>query len=395
MNFRFRGLACAVAIAAIWILVFAVAANLRWNTPLWPHDRLALTAHDFRVVMGAGVEDGENLRIGAIGEDGNALQVVNVDSVRAQDLPILRYRFDDFPRTLELSLVFRRADAPDDVQAITVPWPGAGWTTVDLRNVPEWRGDIIELGFLEYATAQLVPPSVAFQPFRFDRAELASLSWHGGLAALRTSWFAYVPWALLSVSALAPDRATAGTSSPLPALVAGCVLSVLAAAVLLRWSRRRALRRAAMVTVALWLFLDLRWMLDFHARHALTESLYAGKSWEERQRLLPEQDLALAAEQIRNWLASQPPASRILLDADSKYAFLRLTYLLLPQNTGLLSLSGNAALPKGALVLLYASTQWTYDEVRHRLTGGGRSYAVEPVFESGAVRIYRQGAKRP
>lgn len=387
--------ACAVAIAAIWILVLGVAAGLRWNTPLWPRDRLSLVAHDFHVVMGAGVEDGDALRIGAIGEDGNALQSLTLDAVPARDLPILRYRFDDFPRTLELSLLFRRADTPDDVQVVTVPWPGAGWTTVDLRDVPEWRGEIIELGFVEYATAQLVPPSIAFRPFRFDRAELASPSWRGGLAALCTSWFAYVPWALLSVSALAPDRATAGTSSPLPALVVGAVLSVLAAAVMLRWSRRRALRRAATVAIALWLFLDARWMLDFRARHALTERLYAGKSWEERQRLLPEQDLALAAEQIRNWLASQPPAARILLDADSKYAYLRLTYLLLPQNTGLLSLTGNAQLPADALVLLYASTQWTYDTLRHTLSGGGRSYPAESVFENGLVRIYRLQARSP
>jgi len=387
--------ACAVAIAAIWILVLGVAAGLRWNTPLWPRDRLSLVAHDFHVVMGAGVEDGDALRIGAIGEDGNALQSVTLDAVSARELPILRYRFDDFPRTLELSLLFRRADTPDDVQVVTVPWPGAGWTTVDLRDVPEWRGEIIELGFVEYATAQLVPPSIAFRPFRFDRAELASPSWRGGLAALRTSWFAYVPWALLSVSALAPDRATAGTSSPLPALVVGAVLSVLAAAVMLRWSRRRVLRRAAIVAIGLWLFLDARWLLDFRARHALTERLYAGKSWEERQRLLPEQDLALAAEQIRNWLTSQPPAVRILLDADSKYAYLRLTYLLLPQNTGLLSLTGNAPLPADALVLLYASTQWTYDAFQHTLSGGGRAYPAEPVFENGLVRIYRLKANSP
>jgi hypothetical protein len=390
-----RRLACAGIIVAIWIVVLGIAADMRWNTPLWPRDQLALAARDFRVVMGAGVEDGDKLRVGAIGDDGNALQSVQLQSVRAADLPILRYRFDDFPRTLELSLVFRRADTPDDVQVVTVPWPGSGWTTVDLRRVPEWHGEIVELGFLEYATAQLVPPSVAFRPFRFNRAELASPSWRGGLAALRTSWFAYVPWALLSVSALAPDRATAGTSSPLLVLVAAGALSLLAAAVLLRWSARRALRRAAIVAMLLWMLMDVRWLFDFSARHVLTERLYAGKSWDERQRLLPEQDLALVAEQVRGWLATQPPPPRILLDADSKYAFLRLTYLLLPQNTGLLSLTGDAALPKDALLLLYASTRWNYDVLRQTLNGSGRSYPVEPVFENGAVRIYRLRARWP
>jgi hypothetical protein len=390
-----RRLVCAMAIAAIWIVLLGWAAGLRWNTPLRPAARMVLPARDFHVVMGAGVEDGDELRVGAVGDDGNALQAMRIAALHAGDFPILRYRFDDFPRTLELSLIFRRADAPDDVQAVTVPWPGDGWRTVDLRGVAEWRGDIVELGFVEYATAQLVPPSVAFRPFRFDRAELLSPSWRGGIDALHTAWFAYTPWALLSVSALAPDRATLGTSSPLPLLPVGLALSLLAAAVILRWSRARLFRRLVLAIVVLWVLLDWRWLQDFRDRHALTESLYAGKSWDERQRLLPEQDIALAAEQVRNWLATQPPTRHILLDADSKYAYLRMLYLLLPQNIGLLSLSGSARLPPDSLIVLYASTQWVYDAEHHLLNGTGRSYGVDPVYEGGGARVYRlRGVRR-
>lgn len=384
-----RRVLCAITIAVIWICAFGWAAGMRWNTPLWPHDKVALRASNFHVVMGAGVEDGDALQVGAVGDDGNALQSLQLDPFAAADVPILRYRFHDFPRTLELSLVFRRADAPDDVQVVTIPWPGESTRTVDLRNVPEWRGQIIEVGFVEYATAQLVPPSVAFRPFRFVRAELVAPSWQGGLAGLSTAWFAYVPWALLSVSALAPDHATAGTSSPLPVLVPTLALSVLAAGWILGWSRRRLLRRAGIAVALLWVLLDARWLHDFGSRHALTETLYAGKSWDERQRLLPEQDLLAAADRIRNWLATQPSARRILLDADSKYAFLRLIYLLLPQNVGLLSLTGTAPLPADSLIVLYSSGTWSYDAAQRRLNGAGRSYPAEALFEDGVVRLYR------
>jgi len=206
---------------------------------------------------------------------------------------------------------------------------------------------------------------------------------------LSTAWFAYVPWALLSVSALAPDRATAGTSSPLPVVLPASALSVLAACVILGWSRRRALRRAGIAVIVLWVLLDVRWLRDFGNRHALTESLYAGKSWDERQRLLPEQDLLAAADGIRGWLATQSPAQRILLDADSKYSYLRLIYLLLPQNVGLLGLTGTTPVPAGTLILLYSSSQWTYDAAQRRLSGAGRSYAVDTLFENESVRLYR------
>jgi hypothetical protein len=384
-----RATVCAIVVVLIWVGALGCAAGMRWNTPLWPAHKIDLPAREFHVVMGAGVEDGDALQVGAVGGDGNALQSMRIAPVAAQDVPILRYRFHDFPRTLELSLVFRRADTPDDVQVITIPWPGDGWRTVDLRQVPEWRGEIVEIGFIEYATAQLVPPSVAFRPFRFVRAELHSASWRGGIAGLSTAWFAYVPWALLSVSALAPDRATAGTSSPLPVLLPALALSVLAAALILGWSRRRLVRRAGFAIALLWLLLDVRWLRDFGNRHELTEHLYAGKSWEERQRLLPEQDLLAAADRIRDWLATQPPAQRILLDADSKYAYLRLIYLLLPQNIGLLSLGGNNELPAGSLIVLYSSSVWNYDATRRILSGGGRSYPADVLFEDDMVRLYR------
>lgn len=386
---------CAIAVALVWIVVLGWAAGLRWNTPWSPAHALSLPASGFHVVMGAAVEDGDALRVGAVGNDGNAMQALRVGSIHARDWPILRYRFDGFPRTLELSLVFRRADAPDNVQAITVPWPGTGWKTVDLRRLPAWRGDIVELGFAEYATAQLVPPSIAFQPFAFERVGLASPSWRGGLAELATAWFAYVPWALSSVSALMPDRATLGTASPIPTLVAGVLLSLLVAAPILRWPRRRLLCAAGIAALALWIFLDLRWLRDLHARHALTEQLYAGKSWDERERLQPDQDLAFMASQVRDWLAAQPTSQRILVAADNNYAFLRLIYLLLPHNVALLQLTAGAPLPPDSLILLYASTQWHYDAARGAIVGGGRVYPADPVFDSGLLHVFRQRSDAP
>lgn len=384
-----RRLGCAVALALVWIAVLGWAAGLSWRTPLRPALTSSLAGETFRVVLGAGVQDDGALRVGAVGGDGNALQSVTLGGIRAGDYPFLSYRFEDFPRTLELSLVFRRADSPQDVHSITIPWPGTGWRTVDLRRLPEWRGEIVELGFAEYATAQLVPPSVAFAPFRFDGVELASPSWRGGFAALHTAWFAYLPWALQSISALVPDRATFGTASPVPALVAGVLLSVLVLAVLLRWPWWHTLRAAGIAAALLWMGLDARWLRDLNARHSLTEHLYAGKNWDDRLHLLPDQDLAFMAAQVGDWLDSQPPGQRLLVAADSNYAFLRLIYLLLPHDVALLQLAGAAPLPPDSLVLLYASTRWRYDPQQGAIVGGLRDYPADPVFESGLVHVYR------
>ena len=388
-RFPARRVACAAIFVAIAVVILGLSAHLRWNTPLWSRDRLSMPAHDFRVVMGAGAEDGDSLRVGAIGNDGNGLQMHALDRLHADDWPILHYRFEGFPRTLELSLVFRRADSPQDVQAISVPWPGDGWHSVDLRGIPEWHGEIVEIGFAEFATGQLVPPSVGFRPFRFDSAELSALSWCGGLATLREAWFSYRPWAFMSISALVPDRGTSGTSSPLLALVAIIVFGVLAIALTMRWSRAHALGYVAVAGASLWLMLDMRWLGDLWARHGLTERVYAGRPWRERERLQPDENVAAAAEQVRNWLGSNAPASRVLIESDSDYVYLRLAYLLLPRNVGLLYHLGGSSPPEGGLVLLYDSTRWAYDAARGELSNGTNAYPVDPVFESADAHLYR------
>lgn len=383
-----RRLGCVLALIAIWLLVIGSAAHVPWRAPLQPQQRLAFNASEFHVVMGAGSEDGASLRVGAVGEDGSALQTALLAHVRAEDYSTLRYRFDGFPRTLELSLVFRRA-GEDDVRTVTVPWPADGWRSLDLDKVPGWQGEITELGFAEYATPQIAPESSAFRPFRFDRAELWSPSWRGSFAALYTSWFGYTPWALLSISALGPQREVAQAAPLQPFVVAACLLSLLAAALILRWSRRQLLRRAVLAAALLWVALDLAWLEDLRAKHQLTETVYAGKTWSERAALVPDQDVRLAAEQVRAYFATQPP-HQILVAADSKFLFLRMIYQLLPLNAAPLEQALGLRWPRrDARFVVYQSNLWSYDSSRGALVGGGRAFAVDPVFEAGDVHVYK------
>ena len=395
--------ACVAAVACVWIVLAAIVAGLDRGTPLLPQRQLELAGSDFHVVVGAGVEDNRALRVAAVGDDGSALQAMRVGRLRADDFPVLRYRFDGFPRTLELSLVFRRS-GEDDVHSETIPWPGDGWTAIDLRRLPGWSGDIVELGFAEYPTPDVAPPSVAFKPFRFDKAELWSPSWRGGIAALSTSWFGYTPWALISVSALGPQREVATPPPLLPFAVIGCALSLLAAALILRWPRARTRRSAFIAFAALWIALDLVWLADLRGKHDLTESIYAGQPWRARERLVPDQDLAHAAAQVRGYFTGQPAPRRILVAADAKYVFLRLVYLLLPLDAAPLETGVAPPSLRDTYILLFRDSRWRYDAARgellddrgRRLDPSGSIFRdrfdgavrLEPVFESGDVRLY-------
>lgn len=411
-----RRVVCAAVIAVIWLIVLGFAAGVVWTSPPLPSVTFPIAARDFRVVQGAGVEDGSSMRIGSVGDDGSALQAVSIDHLHADDYPVMRYRFDGFPRTLELSFFFRRADSPDDVQSVTVPWPDARWQTIDLDKVPGWRGEIIEMGFSEYPTPQLAPTSVAFQPFRFDHIELWSHSWWGSFAALYTSWFTYTPWALLSISALGPQREVAQAVPLAPLLLFATALSLVAAAICLRWRWRIAVVRSIVALGALWVLLDLVWLDDLRKKHSFTESVYADKPWNERAQLVPDQDLAQAAELVRSYFASQPGAHRLLIGAESKYVFLKLIYALLPLDAAPLQQVAHIPWPPGEFfVLLYSDSPWHYDEKRAAIVdASGHSIGtapdtvfsgsfapvvrIEPVFEKGDLRLYvrrDEGASPP
>lgn len=384
-----RYLLLAAALLVVWVLVLSWAARMPWYSPLSPRLNVTLKGIDFKPGIGAAVEEGEALGVGAISEDGNALQTTSLDRLRAADFPILRYRFDDFPDTLELSLVFRRTDAADDI-AYSLPWPGKGVTSVDLSVLPDWRGEITEVAFAEYAAAQAVPPSIAFKPFRLQKAELQSRSWSSVPGLLRTAWFGFRPWALLSVSALGPAIESVGTSSVQPVVVWGAFISLLAAALILRWSRKEMLRNGAMVAVLLWVLLDIRWLDDLTAKHRLSERIYAGKPWAERVLLQPDERTPAIAKIVQAQLTSDTPA-RVLVASDSTFSLLRMIYFLLPLNAAPLdhgALVTGSPLPIGSAIVTY-DTAWQYDSADNLLVNAGKKIPVKLIYATSEFGIYR------
>lgn len=386
-----------IALVAVWLGVLGWSAGLNWRAPLLPHERLALAGYDFHARVGSAERAGERLQIKTLGEDGTGLQTAMLTHVRAADFPILRYRIANFPHTLELGVVFRRSDAADDVQTISLPSPGSGEAVVDLSSFAEWHGEITELGFAEYATAQLVPPSTGrtFAPFAIERVELQSRAWSQLLPRLRTDWFAYRPWALRSINTLGAPIETLDASSMQVATGIGVLLSLLATALILRPARRDFAFAAVAVALGAWLLLDLRWLDDLSAKHRLTETVYAGKPWEQRAALQPDEATFVAAQQVVR-VARETKVSRVLVDANTPYTFLRFTYFLLPLNT--ISFDEVArttsVLPNDTLVALL-DNDWQFDANASVLKTPRGDYRVTPLFEQDALRVYRVRAGEP
>jgi hypothetical protein len=397
---RLRAFVLSLVLAALWIALVGWAADAPPGASFQPAARERFAGSDFGVVMGSGFPFGKRLGVNSIGRQRMALQSLALpEPIDAASRPVLRYRFEQFPRTLELSFVFRRAVDPEDVHTIALPPAGAYPGYFDLSAVPEWRGRIVEIGFAEFPTAQLVPADIAFRPFALVEVELWSPSWRGSLGALGTDWSAYRPWALMSVSALGPDAPWPHKLSPVLLLAIGLGASVALGALVLARGRRWI---AVMLCLALgggWLALDLRWLGEFADRHALTRELYAGKPWRERATIEPDTALVQGAARVRDALAREPADTHVIVAAPGAYEMLRLAYHLVPANAatvGVLTQSeGDIRAMRPALLVVYDDDGWTFDAMRGVVRHADDEYAAAPVDDEGKLRIFRlRGAAR-
>lgn len=391
-----RKLLYALAVFLSLTLLLFWAAGVDVGSPVSAEVNRNWAGSEFRVVMGGAAEDEGRLRIGAVGENRTALQSIALNGIDAAENPILRYRFEQFPHTLELSLVFRRA-ADEDVSVVALPWPGDGDAYFDLGSVPEWRGRITEVAFAEFPTPQIVPPMQGFQPFTLVDATLSSRSWCGDLAALATDWLGQWPWSQRSVHALGRDTDTPHAQSLVLCLAIAVVVIVLWAWLLLRARGAALLRIAAIALVLGWILLDLQWQSGLQWRHVATERLYAEFDWPERELHSADSDVVAAAREIRSAVRVLPGTSRVLVHAGSSFAVLRLVYHLLPMNVGVLALAHAAApedaLPDNSLIVLFDAQGWRYDEKTRVMSGDGMRFVGDIIFSRGRVVVLHVRSK--
>ncbi len=258
------------------------------------------------------------------------------------------------------------------------------------RRIPEWHGHIVEIGFAEFPTAQLVPPAQGFKPFAIVEAALWSRSWRGDLAALATDWFAAWPWTQRSVHALGRD-----TDTPRALSLVLCV--ALAVGIAIAWmvplfgrrDRRFAIGAAVALALA-WFALDVAWQSGLWGRLQTTRAVYADRSWPEREHTVADKDIHDAAVKLRVMLRTEPKTARILVYADpaSSYELLRFVWHVLPRNVGLFGYAAPylGALPDGCLIVFLHTDAWRTDPMMRFLLANSQHLATPASIHARQLR---------
>ena len=359
-----RRIALGLAVLASGSILLLWAARIDISSPFVAAEQREFPGDDFTPVFGAGSADADRLRVTSASADFTSLQSLTPSDIDAATFPTLRYRFANFPRTLELSLVFRTADGADDV-AISLPWPGEGTHTFDLGQIPQWRGQIVEIGFAEFPAAQLVPPADGFRPFELAEADLWSRSWRGDLAALSTDWLGGWSWTQRSVHALGRDTDTPRARSLVLCVALALGIALAWIALLFGWRTPRFATVGLGVAAAAWLTLDIVWQAGLWGRLQTTRAVYAPLDWSARERTVADTDVVAAAQTLRTMLRDEPASSRILVyaNADNGYELLRFVWHALPLDVAVYAYASfvGAALPERTLIVFYKSDAWRKD----------------------------------
>lgn len=389
---RARGAAFVAALILAWAALLLLVAGVRRDTPLVSEGQRVFAGSRFHAVFGAAEPDGQRLRVTAPAEDLSSLQTTDLPELDAGRFPILSYRFDDFPGTLELSLVFRTADSAD-VETISLPAPSSSRpVTVDLSGVGAWKGRIVEMGFAQFPVTQLAPPRVAFRPFVLRSATLHEPSWAGKLAATASGWTARAPWRFISVSALGPGEIGDTTPHALrPPLVAALALAIAALLAwwILRLRGRPFARFVAITFAAAWIVLDLFWLRDLGDKRRIDRELWGATPLEQRQHRVADVDLVEAAAHLKDVLRHEPPSRHVLLSSNSPYTSIRLIYHAAPLNISVataLPEALRAGPPPGTIIVRYDLPGAARGNL---LSFGGRFLRVKTLEEGPKLSVYR------
>jgi len=393
-----RRIMFAAVLIAIWLGLCLVAADVPFGAKFSPGKQLTMSGRDFFMRTGKGEYDGQGLIVTSLGADNTSLQTASLGRARAEQQPILRYQIRNFPRTLELALMFRTKDAPDDAKTISLPVPVDGEVAVNLATLPQWQGEIHEIGFAEYATSQLVPPDqVKFTPFRIEAVRLEAPSWRQLIPRLRNDWTGYKPWSQRSINTLGAQIETVPSSSLTATIGAGCLLSLLAGWAILGWPRRRMMQAAIATSMVAWVLLDASWLVDLAGKHDTIEAIYADKAWSAREALQPDEETFVAAQAMTKVAAAQG-AKHVLVVSDSAFSLLRMIYLLLPIDAVPLEQAYTAvpaSIMRADTLIAVVDCDCKYDADSRMLTKGNNVYAVTPVVEQGPLRVYRPRQAAP
>jgi hypothetical protein len=265
----------------------------------------------FQAVAGTGVLTQSGFEVTSAAPNGQAMVVVELpESIDASDFPQITFKAPGLESAAGAGLFFITAAEPTRGFPIPLTLEQVRAGSVALDSVPNWRGEIIRIGFVVQGPWP--------QPVVFRELGLVPLERSLGALVTRVSrqWVQWSGWDGGAVNFyIGADR----SERRLTPLVFTSLWVLFAALIYLAW--RGEQRRLVIVSLILggWLLLDLRWQVDLWQRHGADEP--------DPALLADERRRALLTQLKESQLGQRPDARVFIISADTTgYSVYRTRY---------------------------------------------------------------------
>jgi len=278
-----------------FILVLLGLVSFAWIDGKPIHQTVIhIDGSELQLYRGKGFVQGKKLVINQADENNRILVVTRNILFRAEDIPFMAWTFSKSSPRTNVWVAWITKREPNKLNTIEAILPLDSTAVHRMQAYPEWRGDIIALGFgFE---------DQMYDTLTLDSIELRPYSIASMLESLWDEWTAFNGWKLSSINIIKSGDHQARIQ---PVLVV--VIWIVLASLIYRFQQRLKPKKlywnGVLVFFAVgWFVLDALWQINLWRQNYLSYHLYAGKTLPEKRLTSQDRRLYLFSEEIKKFL---------------------------------------------------------------------------------------------
>ncbi len=360
----------------------------------WDLQTHVITGSELTIQRGQGQATKEGLLMVKPTPEREIIALAPLPSVETDKAWRISWKLVDLSPRQELYLVWISSRKPKDlrVRRLNEEDMAAGYLTME--EDPDWKGQITQLGIM--IKGALDKP-VLVTSISIARELLTPLE---AIQDQIDDWIHQEPWSGRSINfhegTLARHWLTPITAIALWIALSG-ILYLYLRARRFPATKLPLMTGLALLVLAGWFLLDLRWQWELATRLRDTFHHYVRQPEDDGHRQTPDERVLQAAQSIREALPPGPVRLLILSEDPQGYFSQRLRYHLLPHRSfGTNLLPEQQQVKAGDYIALLSHLgKIRYIAASRELVSATTTLAVEPLVKTGSLSLFRVSGKSP